>query len=71
MHQLPPPGQTDLHAQLAGRPCVVAVSQARANVLLVRALGMSRLDLEPLYQALAAALAAENLVGFNPLQRKY
>ena len=71
LHQLPPAGQTELHAQLAGRPAVVAVTQARANVVVVRALGMSRRDLEPLYQAVAAALAAENLLAFNPLQRKY
>jgi urease accessory protein len=71
LRQLPPPGQTDLHATLAGRPCVVAVTQARENVLLVRALGMSRLALEPLYQAVAAALAGEELLGFDASQRKY
>lgn len=71
LHALPPPGQTGLHAQLAGRPCVVAVTQARANVVLVRALGLSRRDLEPVYQAVSAALATENLLGFNLLQRKY
>jgi urease accessory protein len=71
LRQLPPPGQTDLHASLAGRPYVVAVTQARENVLLVRALGFSRLDLEPVYQAVAAALAGEELLGFNALRRKY
>ena len=71
LRQLPPPGQTALHAQLAGRPAVVAVTQARDNVLLVRALGLARRDLEPLYQALATVLAEAGLLGFNPLQRKY
>ncbi|MDO7886550.1 urease accessory protein UreD [Hymenobacter cheonanensis] len=71
LRQLPPPGQTELHASLAGRPHVVAVTQARPHVLLVRALGMSRLALEPVYQAVAAALAGEELLGFNPLARKY
>jgi urease accessory protein len=71
LRQLPPPGQTDLHASLAGRPYVVAVTQARENVLLVRALGMSRLDLEPVYRAVSAALAGEELLGFDALQRKY
>lgn len=71
LRQLPPPGQTDLHATLAGQPYVVAVTQARANVLLVRALGMSRLNLEPVYRAVAAALAGEALLGFDALQRKY
>jgi urease accessory protein len=71
LRQLPPPGQTDLHASLAGRPYVVAVTQARENVLLVRALGFSRLDLEPVYQAVAAALAGEELLGFDALRRKY
>jgi urease accessory protein UreH len=71
LRQLPPPGQTELHAQLAGRPAVVAVTQARDNVLLVRALGMSRRDLEPVYQAVTATLSAGNLLGFNALLRKY
>jgi urease accessory protein len=71
LHQLPPAGQTTLHASLAGRPYVVAVTQARANVLLVRALGATRLDLEPVYQAVAAALAGEELLGFDALRRKY
>jgi urease accessory protein len=71
LRQLPPPGQTDLHATLAGRPYVVAVAQARHNVLIVRALGMSRLALEPVYQALSAALVGEELLGFSPLARKY
>jgi urease accessory protein len=71
LRQLPPPGQTDLHATLAGRPYVVAVTQARHNVLLVRALGLSRRELEPVYQAVAAVLAEETLLGFNPLARKY
>ncbi|QKG53130.1 urease accessory protein UreD [Hymenobacter sp. BRD67] len=71
LHQLPPAGQTALHAQLAGRPYVVAVTQARENVVLVRALGLSRPDLEPVCQAVAAALADERLLGFNWLDRKY
>jgi len=71
LRQLPPPGQTDLHASLAGQPYVVAVTQARENVLLVRVLGMSRLDLEPVYRAVSAALAGEELLGFDALQRKY
>ena len=68
---LPPVGQTDLHASLAGRPYVVAVAQARENVLVVRALGSTRLDLEPVYRAVSAALAGEALLGFDALQRKY
>ncbi|WP_223650493.1 urease accessory protein UreD [Hymenobacter psoromatis] len=71
LHRLPPPGQTELHATLAGRPYVVAVSQARGNVVLVRSLGISRLALEPVYQAVSAALVEEELLGFSPLQRKY
>jgi urease accessory protein len=71
LRQLPPPGQTDLHASLAGRPAVVAVTQARENVLLVRALGYSRLDLDPVYRAVSATLAQKDLLGFDALQRKY
>jgi len=71
LRQLPPPGQTELHASLAGRPYVVATTQARENVLLVRALGLSRLALEPVYQAVAAALSGKELLGFDALRRKY
>lgn len=71
LRQLPPAGQTTLHASLAGRPYVVAVTQARANVLLVRALGSTRLDLEPICRAVSAVLAEEALLGFDVLQRKY
>ena len=71
LHQLPPPGQTALHAQLAGRPAVVAVSQARDNVVIVRALGRARQDLDPLYRAVSAALAGPALLGFDWLERKY
>jgi len=71
LRRLPPPGQTTLHAQLAGRPCVVAVTQARENVLLVRALGQSRQALEPVYQAVARVLAEAALLGFDPSRRKY
>ena len=71
LRQLPPAGQTNLHASLAGQPYVVAVTQARENVLLVRALGASRLDLEPVYRAVSAALAEEELLGFDALRRKY
>ena len=71
LRQLPPPGQTALHATLAGRPYVASVGQARENVLLVRALGVSRIALEPVAQAVAAALAGPALLAFNPLARKY
>jgi urease accessory protein len=71
LRQLPPLSQTDLHATLTGRPYVVAVAQARPNVLLVRALGISRQALEPVYQAVSTALASHELLGFNSLMRKY
>jgi urease accessory protein len=71
LRQLVPLGQTELHASLAGRPSVVAVAQARDNVLIVRALGNSRLDLEPVYRAVSAVLAEEELLGFDAAQRKY
>ncbi|MGI4874833.1 MAG: urease accessory protein UreD [Janthinobacterium lividum] len=71
LRQLPPPGQTALHASLASRPYVVAVTQARENVVVVRALGLSRLDLDSLYHAISAALAAPELLGFDVSKRRY
>lgn len=65
------PGRQDVHFTLQGKSCLVAVTRVRAEVYQLRALGRSRSDLQPLCDALLQTLAADELFGSNPLQRKY
>ena len=65
------PHGTEPHFSLNGRACVVSVTQARANVVVLRAAAQNRMALQPLCDALLAGLAAEQLLGYNPLARKY
>ena len=65
------PGSTEPHFTVDGLRYVVAVSQARPNVCILRAAAHSRLDLQPLCNQIMTALADEELLGYNPLQRKY
>ena len=65
------PGGTDPHFQLSSQECVVAVSQARETVWVLRTAAASRMALQPLCDALLAALADNSLLGYNPASRKY
>lgn len=65
------PGSAEPHFTLQGQECVVAVTQARENVWLLRAAAHSRIALQPIYDALLTALANRELLGYNPLARKY
>ena len=65
------PGSTGPHFHLPSQPYVVAVTQARENVYVLRAAAPSRMTLQPLCEQILAALADEDLLGYNPLQRKY
>ncbi|MBT9393457.1 urease accessory protein UreD [Hymenobacter sp. NST-14] len=62
-HELPP----DLSRQSA----VVAFTEARPGLHLLRAVGQGRAALQPIYNALYEALAAPELLGFHAGQRKY
>ena len=59
------------HFHLRGKTYAVAVSQARENVWVLRTAAHSRIDLQPLCEALLSELAKEELLGYNPLERKY
>ncbi|MBC3542006.1 urease accessory protein UreD [Rufibacter sediminis] len=50
---------------------VISVSEAREGVYLLRAMGKSRQDLEPICQHLLQTLSTEAFFGYNPLERKY
>ncbi|WP_051718958.1 urease accessory protein UreD [Hymenobacter sp. IS2118] len=65
------PGSTEPHFSINSQPYAVSVVRARANVWVLRAAAPSRMALQPLCDALLAALAAEEVLGFNPLARKY
>ena len=65
------PGRTGPHFRLSGQECVVSVARARENVVVLRAAAPSRMALQPLCAAIWAALAAEELLGYNPSTRKY
>lgn len=66
-----PPERHDPHFKLAARPHVVSVTQARPNVYVLRALGLSRADLQPFCEEMMRVLMAEELLGFNPWARKF
>ncbi|WP_210519527.1 urease accessory protein UreD [Hymenobacter terricola] len=65
------PGGASPHFSLSGQECVVAVTQARENVWVLRAAAHSRMALQPLCEQILAALADGELLGYNPLGRKY
>ncbi|WP_317172865.1 urease accessory protein UreD [Hymenobacter sp. HDW8] len=64
-------GSQQPHFRVDAVECLVSVVRARDNVYVLRAAARSRAALQPLCDALLAALAAEELLGYNPLKRKY
>ena len=65
------PGGTGPHFTINSRECVVSVARARDNVWVLRAAAHSRMALQPLCEQILAALAEGELLGYNPLERKY
>lgn len=65
------PGSTGPHFSIDSQPYMVSVARARENVWVLRAAAPSRMALQPLHDALLAGLANEELLGYNPLARKY
>lgn len=65
------PGRTGPNFDASCHECLVSVAQARENVCILRAAAPSRLALQPLCDQILAALASEELLGCNPLERKY
>jgi urease accessory protein len=65
------PGSTGPHFRISSQSYAVSVVRARENVWVLRAAAHSRMALQPLCDALLAALADEQLLGYNPLMRKY
>lgn len=66
-----PHSRHELTPDLSQQPTVVAFTEARPGLHLLRALGTSRAALQPLYNALHEALAAPELLGFHAGRRKY
>ncbi|TGE26951.1 urease accessory protein UreD [Hymenobacter metallicola] len=65
------PGSTGPHFQISSQNCLVTVSRAKNDVHLLRAAAHSREALQPLCEALLQELASEEMLGYNPLLRKY
>lgn len=65
------PERHEPHFTLAGRSMVVSVVQARPGAYVLRALGKSRADLQPLCEQVLTVLAEPELLGFNPWDRKF
>lgn len=65
------PGSTGPHFNINSQKCVVSVAQARENVWVLRAAAHSRMAVQPLCEQILAALADGELLGYNPLARKY
>jgi urease accessory protein len=66
-----PHSRHQLTPDLSQQPAVVAFTEARPGLHLLRALGTSRAALQPIYEALHEALAAPELLGFHAGRRKY
>lgn len=64
-------GSAEPHFQLTGLDCVVSAVRARDEVWILRAAANSRMALQSLCDQLMQAFAKEELVGYNPMQRKY
>ncbi|RTQ44958.1 urease accessory protein UreD [Hymenobacter gummosus] len=65
------PGRRELDFRLPEHACILSVVPARDDVYVLRAAARSRLDLQPLLAALMQLVAAEDVLGYNPWERKY
>lgn len=65
------PGRRELDFRLPDHACVLSVVQAKDDAYVLRAAARSRLELEPLVAALLQLAAAEDVLGYNPGERKY
>lgn len=65
------PGRRELDFRLPEHACVLSVVQAKDDAYVLRAAARSRLDLQPLVEALLQLAAAEDVLGYNPWERKY
>ncbi|RAK62180.1 urease accessory protein UreD [Hymenobacter edaphi] len=65
------PGRRELHFHLPAHACALTVVPAREDVYVLRAAARRRLDLQPLLAALMQLVAAEDVLGYNPWERKY
>ena len=60
-----------LDFDLAQQAAILSVSRVKEGVYILRAMAESRIDLQPLCDALLAELATDAYLGFHPWKRKY
>ncbi|UOQ53125.1 urease accessory protein UreD [Hymenobacter cellulosivorans] len=65
------PGSTGPHFRISSQNYLVAVSRAKDDVYILRAAAHSRAALQPLCKQLLQELASAEMLGYNPLLRKY
>lgn len=63
--------QPALNYDAGGQRCIISVTRARAGVYIVRAMGKSRIDLQLLCENLMNLLSEADLLGYNPMKRKF
>ncbi|GAB3841784.1 urease accessory protein UreD [Hymenobacter jeollabukensis] len=65
------PGRRELNFRLTDHACALTVARAKDDAFVLRAAARSRLDLQPLCEALMQLVAAADVLGYNPWARKY
>ncbi|KAA3436310.1 urease accessory protein UreD [Rufibacter hautae] len=71
LQELKMPGSTGLDFNMTEKDYVLSVSEAKEGVYVLRAMGKTRQDLQPLCQQLLQTLSGPEFFGYNPLERKY
>ncbi|GAA0189543.1 hypothetical protein GCM10009122_49970 [Fulvivirga kasyanovii] len=63
--------QPALNYDAGEQKCIISLTRAREGVYILRAMGKSRIDLQPLCAGLMNLLSAPELLGYNPMKRKF
>ncbi|WP_162053192.1 urease accessory protein UreD [Pontibacter pamirensis] len=69
--QLRMPESTVLNFNMTAKDFVLTVVKAREGVYILRTMAKSRMDLQPLCDAILKALSSDMFLGYNPMKRKY
>lgn len=62
---------SDLHFDVVGKNTVVSVSNVKEGVIILRALGKNRADLEDICQKILGEFSKEDMMNYNSLKRRY
>lgn len=62
---------SDINYDLLEKSSLVSVSRVKRGVIILRALGKSRTDLQPIYEKIIEALSSKDILDYHPLKRKF